>query len=309
MQGGRLIAIVLLIVLAFGAAMGSIWTVAVCGLLLLCLLLYHGIHSVSEGQAVVVERLNRFARVSGPGLVWVWPGIERIARPVHVRLRAERFDVDNVPTREQVPVECTVTVAYRISFGEAERLKHEVAYYNSGQWHEIVRSQLESTLAAVVRSRSVFTIIGADRRGWDEIRDQMATELHGSLPEWAVVLDERHGVTLSNIQLPRQLGDALEKALTAGIDNKTRMGVLDNILQHYPGIPHMVLLELMQSLRDHPNQQTVVVPAELGYAMQPPAPDALPGSSEDSPTPLVDHAKRRSTAIVRGITRRTGGSD
>jgi len=52
----------------------------------------------------VVLRLGRFHRLSGPGVFWLIPIIDRVVRYVDMRVRATDFQAESTLTRDTVPV-------------------------------------------------------------------------------------------------------------------------------------------------------------------------------------------------------------
>lgn len=296
--------------LAFGVVWEIPWLAAPGGVLLLVLLVRSGFHPVDEGHVAVIQRRNRFARVSGPGQVWVTPILERSVQFVNVRLRPERFDAKGILSSEQVPLNFSVLISYRIDFSVAERLRSQVAYYTSQQWRQLVQSHLESALTTVVRAYPVLSIIGPDQYSWNEIQEKVRRHLADILKQWAIVLDENQGVILNNVQLPSKLQGSLEKALTAGIESETGIQVLETILHTYPGIPQPVLLELMQSLQGRSTSQMLVVPSDAKYMLtgelevRRPLPDEHVSDVESSrkAPKLIDDARRRGIRIVKDIT-------
>jgi len=287
--------------LALGAALGVPWLATLAGVLLLLLFLGKGFRRVPEGHVAVIERLSQFARASGPGPVWVTPVLESVVRFANVRLRPERFDVEQILSRERVPLNFSVMISYSIDFSVAKRLRSQVAYYEPEEWPKLVESHLESSLASVVSTYPALGVIGPDRHSWSEIQQAVRRRLADVLKQWAIVLDESQGVMLNNVQLPSRLGKALVKVLTAGIETETGIQVLETIRHTYPGIPQPILLELMQSLQGRSTSQMMILSSGVGYV----------SSDENVPEMesgrkvrglLVDDARKRGITIVKDIT-------
>ena len=221
---------------------------------------FAGLQSVEEGHAVVIERFGRFARTSGPGLVWIIPWIERVARTVDIRLRPEPVVVDNVFTRDNVPLIISLMIAYRVDLGPHARLRSEAAYYSAQQRRELLQAHVESALTNLSGDYSVLQLIGSERWGWSEIQDRLGSMLNASLRDWALSLDDSQAVIVRSFRLPTELRAALERATTAGISTRTSMSALEAILQRYPEIPQVVLVQLLQSLGGTVSPGTWVVP-------------------------------------------------
>lgn len=290
--------------LLVGFASGADWPVTLIGMLFLVVLIGAGIQRVPEGHVAIIERLNRFARTSGPGLIWVTPGLERIARVAYVRLRPERFSVNGIRSEEQIPLDFSVMISYRIDFGVAERLRSEVAYYSPGQWRDLVASSLEAVLTSIVRAYPVFDIIGREEHTWSDMQARVRQRLEESLNQWAVALDADQGVVLHNVQLPSKLKEALDKAVSAGIESKTSMAILKTILRTDPEVSEPVLLDLMQALRDRDASQTVILPSGRKHSSRGQNADRLESTGESS-TLSADDELKRGTLIIRDIVPRS----
>jgi len=57
-----------------------------------------------QWDRAVVLRLGKFLRLSGPGVFWIVPIIDRVARYVDMRIRATDFQAESTLTRDTVPV-------------------------------------------------------------------------------------------------------------------------------------------------------------------------------------------------------------
>ena len=67
---------------AFAAALAAAWLIVgavtlpgIVGAAIVGLIALSSCHVAQQWERVVVLRLGRFNRVSGPGLFWTWPGI------------------------------------------------------------------------------------------------------------------------------------------------------------------------------------------------------------------------------------------
>jgi regulator of protease activity HflC (stomatin/prohibitin superfamily) len=76
-------------------------------------LIFTGIRVLNEYERGVVLTLGRYTGTKGPGLVWVWPVIQRMSR---VDLRTIVMDVppQDVITRDNVTVKVNAVVYFRV---------------------------------------------------------------------------------------------------------------------------------------------------------------------------------------------------
>ena len=64
-----------------------------------------GVHIAQQWERVVVLRLGKFNRVSGPGLFWTIPFIEQNAARIDCRIRATTLDAKETLTSDLVPLD------------------------------------------------------------------------------------------------------------------------------------------------------------------------------------------------------------
>src|SRR5437773_2773903 len=76
-------------------------------------LVFSAINVLNEYERVVVFTLGRFTGIKGPGLVLVWPGIQRMRR-VDLRVIVLNVPKQDVITRDNVSVKVNAVVYFRI---------------------------------------------------------------------------------------------------------------------------------------------------------------------------------------------------
>src|SRR5437773_8293005 len=81
--------------------------------ILIIVLVFSAINVLNEYERVVVFTLGRFTGIKGPGLVLVWPGIQRTRR-VELRVIVLNVPKQDVITRDNVSVKVNAVVYFRI---------------------------------------------------------------------------------------------------------------------------------------------------------------------------------------------------
>jgi len=81
--------------------------------ILIIVLVFSAINVLNEYERVVVFTLGRFTGIKGPGLVLVWPGIQRTRR-VDLRVIVLNVPKQDVITRDNVSVKVNAVVYFRI---------------------------------------------------------------------------------------------------------------------------------------------------------------------------------------------------
>jgi regulator of protease activity HflC (stomatin/prohibitin superfamily) len=80
---------------------------------LIVVLVFSAINVLNEYERVVVFTLGRFTGIKGPGLVLIWPGIQRTRR-VDLRVIVLNVPKQDVITRDNVSVKVNAVVYFRI---------------------------------------------------------------------------------------------------------------------------------------------------------------------------------------------------
>src|SRR5206468_2455075 len=81
--------------------------------ILIIVLVFSAINVLNEYERVVVFTLGRFTGIKGPGLVLVWPGIQRTRR-VDLRVIVLNVPKQDVITRDNVSVKVNAVVYFRV---------------------------------------------------------------------------------------------------------------------------------------------------------------------------------------------------
>ena len=71
-------------------------------------------HVAQQWERVVVLRLGRFNRVSGPGLFWTWPVVEANTLRVDTRTRVTTFYAEETLTADLVPLDVDAVLFWHV---------------------------------------------------------------------------------------------------------------------------------------------------------------------------------------------------
>src|SRR3981081_4777492 len=80
---------------------------------LIVVLVFSAINVLNECERVVVFTVGRFTGIKGPGLVLIWPGIQRTRR-VDLRVIVLNVPKQDVITRDNVSVKVKAVVYFRV---------------------------------------------------------------------------------------------------------------------------------------------------------------------------------------------------
>jgi len=251
---------------------------------------------VDEGELAVILRLGQYAGVRGPGLVWVIPAMERIARYLPVALRTQRFIVEPVFAQPRLPLRLDFTVWYRLDPRLAGDDEADVALrFDEAQWHQAIRGELGEVVRRIAGEYKGMDLLGDNKcRGRAEA--DMMHELRDKLRRRGVLLDQERGAVLSAVDVEQRLKDALVDVTRVEIDTGTKKRLWDTILQEYPGLSPDIIPQLVASITGIDLQDVLVrmPPLTEVSAASTTSPDAGLKSTEEA-------LRRQREAWRRGI--------
>jgi regulator of protease activity HflC (stomatin/prohibitin superfamily) len=82
-------------------------------IILILVLLFSSLHVLNEYERSVIFQLGRFAGIRGPGLIFVWPIVQRM-RKVDLRVIVLSVPKQDVITRDNVSVKVNAVVYFRV---------------------------------------------------------------------------------------------------------------------------------------------------------------------------------------------------
>ena len=99
---------------AAGVLAGGIGVGAVIAALVVAVLATMSVHVAQQWEKVVVLRLGKLNRVSGPGLFWTWPVIEQNTMRVDTRVRVATFGAEETLTADLVPLDVNAVLFWHV---------------------------------------------------------------------------------------------------------------------------------------------------------------------------------------------------
>jgi hypothetical protein len=275
---------------AIAAGLVGVWIVA------------NSVHRVNEGELVVIRRVGRYGGARGPGLVWVTPVLEEIARYLPVSMQAKPFVVEPVFARDCLPLRLHLTMWYRLEPRLAGRDESQFAlFFGEEQWDRTIRGELDGVARRVVGRYAGLELLN-DIACRDRTEAETALELRDRLRDRGVVLDQERGIVLGGIDVEQRLKDTLIDMTRVGIDAETQKRFMDKIRKDYPDLSPDIVGQLIASITRMDFQQVAVrMPSliEAGVGGTRP-PETGPKPSESAPVARRE-AWRRAIREVKDI--------
>src|SRR5882757_9070978 len=196
-------------------------------------LVFSAINVLNEYERVVVFTLGRFTGIKGPGLVLIWPGIQRTRR-VDLRVIVLNVPKQDVITRDNVSVKVNAVVYFRIV--DAGRAIIQVA-----NAFDATSQVAQTTLRSVVGQHEMDDLLAQ--------RDKLNVDLQRILDQ----ATENWGIKVSNAKIIHAEGEA--QAAQQLVEAAKSLAMQPSALQ----------LRYLQTLADisHERTQIIVFPLPL----------------------------------------------
>lgn len=164
---------------------------------------------LKEWERGVLLRLGRFARVLHPGINWTFPGFDRLAATVDMRIRSTAFSAEKTLTKDTVPVNVDAVLFWVVT--DARKAIVEVEHYAA-----TVSWAAQTTLRDVIGHTELVRMI-SDR---EQIDRQLQEIIDGKTTDWGVTVQS---VEIRDVRIPGALEDAMSRKAQADREREARI--------------------------------------------------------------------------------------
>jgi regulator of protease activity HflC (stomatin/prohibitin superfamily) len=164
---------------------------------------------VLHWDKVVVLRMGKFKSVHGPGLLFLFPLIDRIAEFVDTRIRATDFSAEKTLTRDTVPVHVDALAFWMI--WDAKHAVLEVENYI-----EAVILSAQTALRDAIGKHELSSLL-SER---EELGREIQQALDAKTNPWGVTI---LSIEITDIIIPKELEDSLSKQAQAQREKQSRI--------------------------------------------------------------------------------------
>ena len=177
-------------------------------LIILFLLILNAIKILKEYERGVIFRLGRLIGYKGPGIIWVWPIIDRMTR---VTLRTVAMDVppQDIITKDNVSVKVNAVVYFRVM--DAGKAIVEVQDYL------YATSQLAQTTLRSILGQFELDELLSER---DKINEKLQTILDKHTDPWGIKVSL---VEVKHIDLPEEMKRAIARQAEAERERRAKV--------------------------------------------------------------------------------------
>jgi regulator of protease activity HflC (stomatin/prohibitin superfamily) len=229
-------------------------------LALIVLLIANAIKILREYERGVIFRLGRLLGTKGPGIIWLWPFIDRM---VKVSLRTVVFDVppQDVITKDNVSLKVNAVVYFRVVHPQNAIVQVENYMFAT--------SQLSQTTLRSVLGQSELDELLAER---DKINLQLQKIIDHQTEPWGIKVST---VEVKHIDLPQEMQRAMAKQAEAERERRSKVIAAEGEFQASKKLadaakvlaqqPSALTLRYLQTLREiaTENNSTTIFPVPI----------------------------------------------
>ena len=243
------------------ALCGRIGAVGIAVALIAALMGIMATHIAQQWEKVVVLRLGKFDRVSGPGLFWTIPIIEQNVMRVDGRMRVTTFGAEETLTSDLVPLNVNAVLFWMVWDAKA-------ACTEVNDFTRAVELAAQTALRDAIGRANVAEV--AIRR--QQLDRELKKALEEKCADWGITV---LSVEVRDILLPKELHDAMSLEAQAEQRRKARIilmegeqdvaDMLDGIGRVYEGNDEALRLRAMHLLYESVRETggTVVMPSSF----------------------------------------------
>jgi regulator of protease activity HflC (stomatin/prohibitin superfamily) len=220
----------------------------------------NSIKILREYERGVIFRLGRSIGVKGPGLIWLWPGIDRM---VKVSLRTVVMDVpsQDIITQDNVSVKVNAVIYFRVM--QPEKAVIDVENYL------FATSQLSQTTLRSVLGQSDLDDLLSQR---DKINQKLQQIIDSHTEPWGIKVSN---VEVKQIDLPQEMQRAMAKQAEAERERRSKVIAAEGEFQASQRLsdaakilseqPSALTLRYLQTLREiaTENNSTTIFPVPI----------------------------------------------
>ncbi|MBI4666162.1 MAG: slipin family protein [Nitrospinae bacterium] len=220
-------------------------------IIVLAIITASSIRILNEYERGVIFRLGRYYKVKGPGMIIVWPVIDKMVR-ISLRLVALDVPPQDIITRDNVSMKVNAVVYFKVVEPEKAVIQVQDYFYATGQ---LSQTSLRSVLGQV----DLDSIL-AER---DKINHELQAILDKRTDPWGIKVSN---VEIKHVDLPAEMQRAMAKQAEAERERRAKVinslgefeaaAKLAEAAEIISGRPAALTLRYLQTLREMSSEHT-----------------------------------------------------
>lgn len=177
-------------------------------IIVIAILLASSLRVLNEYERAVVFRLGRILAVKGPGLIILWPIIDKMTK-ISLRLIALDVPTQDIITRDNVSVKVNAVVYFRVVDAEKAIIQVEDYFYATGQLSQ-------TSLRAILGQVELDELL-SER---EKINNELQTLLDKRTDPWGIKVSN---VEIKHVDLPSDMQRAMAKQAEAERERRAKV--------------------------------------------------------------------------------------
>ncbi|HEY6361867.1 MAG TPA: slipin family protein [Vicinamibacterales bacterium] len=162
-----------------------------------------------QWERAVVLRLGRFVGLQGPGLFWIVPLVDVVARSIDQRVIATSFAAEQTLTSDTVPVNVDAVLFWMVQ--DPEKAALEVQNYA-----QAISWAAQTALRDIIGRTSLADLL----RGRDRIEQELQQVIDERSTPWGITVQS---VEMRDIVIPSALQEAMSREAQAAREKRARI--------------------------------------------------------------------------------------
>jgi regulator of protease activity HflC (stomatin/prohibitin superfamily) len=164
---------------------------------------------VNEWERLVVLRLGKFRGIRKPGMVLLFPLLDRVAARIDTRVQVNPFQAQQTLTRDTVPVDVDAVLFWYVF--DAKKAALEVTDYS------LAVAWASQTALRDIIGRSLLAELLSERTGLEKLLQELIVERANV---WGIQIQ---AVEVRDVSIPAILQDAMSREAQAEREKKARV--------------------------------------------------------------------------------------
>ncbi|MGE5371118.1 MAG: slipin family protein [Solirubrobacterales bacterium] len=179
------------------------------GWVLVSVLISMSVKIADQWQRVLVLRLGKYVKMTGPGVFFIIPVVEEAAIWLDMRVRTTFFTAEKTLTRDNVPVNVDAVMFWIVTDPEKAALTVE-NYVQAVTW------AAQTALRDIIGKTELYEMLV----GREKIDEELKRLIDVRTEPWGVAV---HAVEIRDVVIPAELQDAMSREAQAERERRARI--------------------------------------------------------------------------------------
>ncbi|MBY9006637.1 MAG: SPFH domain-containing protein [Candidatus Lokiarchaeota archaeon] len=225
-------------------------------IIIVIIILASGLKTITEYKRRIVFRFGRYKKTIGPGVVFIWPGIEK-SLEVDMRIKTQDIARQDIITKDNIPITADTSVFYKVINPQYARIKIE-------NYMKAIMNYTQGALRDVIGGMELDEVLTQREKISHEIRKVVDEETR----EWGVEITQ---IKIQQIELPQSMKRAM--AVQAEKEREKRAAIIASegellaakniaeagrLLSESPAAIQLRTLQTIQDISHEPSQKIII---------------------------------------------------